>query len=260
MKRLLIRADDLGYSEGVNCGIAAAVRAGLVRSVGVMTNMPEAARGLDLLARATEDALCLGQHTNICTGRPLTDPALIPSICTPEGAFKPSSAYRDAFRRGEDFVVLDEVIVEIEAQYEAFKALTGQEPHYFEGHAVASDTFFRGLKIVSDRHGLAYFPMGAPGESVTFRGTTVWAYLPRDFAAYEADPFSAVRDAVATAHDGENTCDLMVFHPGFIDAYLLDTSSMTTPRVREAAMLCDPDVRSWLANQDIELVTYDDLA
>ena len=39
MKYLLIRADDLGYSEGVNYGIAAAVAAGLVRSVGVMTNM-----------------------------------------------------------------------------------------------------------------------------------------------------------------------------------------------------------------------------
>ena len=39
MKRLLLRADDLGYSDGVNCGIAAAVQAGLIRSVGVMTNM-----------------------------------------------------------------------------------------------------------------------------------------------------------------------------------------------------------------------------
>ena len=50
MKRLLIRADDLGYSQGVNCGIAATVAAGLVRSVGVMTNMPDAVHGLGLLA------------------------------------------------------------------------------------------------------------------------------------------------------------------------------------------------------------------
>lgn len=46
MKRLLLRADDLGYSDGVNCGIAAAVQAGLIRSVGVMTNMPLAESGL----------------------------------------------------------------------------------------------------------------------------------------------------------------------------------------------------------------------
>ena len=168
MKRLLIRADDLGYSEGINCGIAAAVAAGLVRSVGVMTNMPAAVHGLGLLYGRP---LCLGQHTNICVGRPLTDPARIPSLCTPEGEFKPSRAYREAAKEGRDFVVLDEVIEEIEAQYRQFKALTGHEPSYFEGHAVASANFFQGLEIVAQRHGLPYFAMGRPGEAVTFRHT-----------------------------------------------------------------------------------------
>ena len=88
MKRLLIRADDLGYSEGINCGIAAAVAAGLVRSVGVMTNMPAAVHGLGLLYGRP---LCLGQHTNICVGRPLTDPARIPSLCTPEESSNPAA-------------------------------------------------------------------------------------------------------------------------------------------------------------------------
>lgn len=103
MKYLLIRADDLGYSEGVNYGIAATVAAGLVRSVGVMTNMPAAVHGLGLLHG---HSLCLGQHTNICVGRPLTDPSCIPSLCTPEGEFKPSCAYREAAKAGQDFVVL----------------------------------------------------------------------------------------------------------------------------------------------------------
>ena len=211
MKYLLIRADDLGYSEGVNYGIAAAVAAGLVRSVGVMTNMPAAVHGLGLLHG---HSLCLGQHTNICVGRPLTDPSHIPSLCTPEG-------------------------------------------EYFEGHAVASANFFKGLEIVAQHHGLPYFAMGRPGEAVIFRHTRVYAYMPRDFKAYEADPFTGVQDAVAHAHEG--ACDLMVFHPGYIDAYLLDHSTMTTPRVREAAMLCRPEVRAWLEQQDIHLVTYNDL-
>lgn len=254
MKRLLIRADDLGYSEGINCGIAAAVAAGLVRSVGVMTNMPAAVHGLGLLYGRP---LCLGQHTNICVGRPLTDPARIPSLCTPEGEFKPSRAYREAAKEGRDFVVLDEAIEEIEAQYRQFKALTGREPGYFEGHAVASANFFQGLEIVAQRHGLPYFAMGRPGEAVTFRHTKVYAYMPRDFKAYETDPFTGVQDVVANAHEGG--CDLMVFHPGYIDAYLLDHSSMTTTRLRETSMLCRPEVRAWLAEQDVQLVTYDDL-
>ena len=49
MKRLLIRADDLGYSDGVNCGIARSVNDGIIRSVGVMVNMPEVKNGLRML-------------------------------------------------------------------------------------------------------------------------------------------------------------------------------------------------------------------
>ena len=254
MRRLLMRADDLGYSDGVNCGIAAVVRAGLVRTVGVMTNMPLAERGLMQLE---PDGLCLGQHTNICTGRPLSDPARIPSIVDGDGLFKPSRAYRAAARADEDFVVLDEAVLEIEAQYRRFVDLVGRDPDYFEGHAVASPTFFRGLEVVAARHRLPYFAMGRPGEPVMFRSTPVLAHVPEDFAAYEADPFAALRRAVREADD--ETCGLMVFHPGYIDAYLEDHSSMTETRIREAEMLTDPDVATWLAGQDIELVTFRDL-
>lgn len=254
MKRLLLRADDLGYSDGVNCGIAAAVQAGLIRSVGVMTNMPLAESGL---ARLQIKDLCLGQHTNICTGRPLSDSSLISSIVDDDGNFKRSSAYRAAARAGEDFVALDEVIIEIEAQYRRFLELVGREPDYFEGHAVASPMFFRGLEIVAERHGLPYFAMGAPGEPVTFRSTPVLSYVPKDFSSYEADPFAALREALETTPEG--ICRLMVFHPGYIDAYLRDNSTMLEARIREAAMLVDPDVAAWLAEQDVGLVTYADL-
>lgn len=254
MKRLLIRADDLGYSEGVNYGISKAVIDGVVRSVGVMTNMPTAPHGLKLLEGCS---VCYGQHTNICTGRPLTDPSLIPSICQPNGNFKPSKAYREAAKRGEDFVVLEEVITEIEAQYERFKELVGHEPGYFEGHAVASANFFKGLEIVAQRHNLPYLRMSMDGSPVLFRNTKVYAYMPKDFKAYSDDPFSAVQDAVANAH--EDGCDMMVFHPGYIDAYLIKNSSMTTPRVFEAAMLSDPATREWLETQPVQLITYDDL-
>lgn len=92
---------------------------------------------------------------------------------------------------------------------------------------MASANFFKGLEIVAQRHGLPYFAMSRPGEAVTFQHTQVYAYMPSDFKVYEADPFTGVQDAVAHAHEG--ACDLMVFHPGYIDAYLLDHSTMTTP-------------------------------
>ncbi|WP_304963898.1 ChbG/HpnK family deacetylase, partial [uncultured Dubosiella sp.] len=77
MKQILVRADDLGYSRGVNYGIMDSVRHGIVRSVGLMPNMPEAKNGFDLIKDLD---VCIGQHTNICVGKPLCDPKDIPSL------------------------------------------------------------------------------------------------------------------------------------------------------------------------------------
>ena len=49
MKQLLIRADDLGFSEATNYGIFKTVKDGIIRSVGLMPNMPSAQMGYDLI-------------------------------------------------------------------------------------------------------------------------------------------------------------------------------------------------------------------
>jgi predicted glycoside hydrolase/deacetylase ChbG (UPF0249 family) len=253
MKRILVRADDLGYSEGVNYGLAKSVRDGIIRSVGVMTNMPAAQHGLDLL-KGVE--VCYGQHTNICVGRPLTDPERIPSLCQENGEFKPSRAYREAAKAGQDFVVLDEVILEIEAQYQKFVALTGGQPHYFEGHAVASKNFFKGLEIVAARHGLDYLAF-SPAGPVKFRNTAL--YTSMDSMKPDYDPFASLkRDALKDY--GADGCCMFVCHPGYLDDFILRTSSLTIPRTKEVAMACDPATRQWLAENDVQVVTYDDLA
>lgn len=250
MKRILIRADDLGYSEAVNYGIAKTVKEGIIRPIGLMTNMPYSKHGVDLIAGCD---VCLGQHTNICVGRPLTDPSLIPSITTETGEFRSSKEYRST---NEDFVVLDEVILEIEAQYEKFKELTGEEPHYFEGHAVASENFFRGLEIVAQRHNLPNLPFALTGP-VKFRNTMLFTGMESDKPDY--DPFESMKKLALNEY-GENECPMFVCHPGWLDDYILTHSSLTVNRTKEVEMLCDPMTREWLAENGIQLVTYDDLA
>ena len=249
MKRILVRADDLGYSEGVNYGIAKSMRDGIIKSVGVMTNMPSVEHGLSLLKGLD---ICYGQHTNICVGKPLTDPKLIPSITQENGEFKPSKAYRTA---SEDFVVLDEVILEIEAQYERFKELIGDEPHYFEGHAVASENFFKGLEIVAKRHNLQYLPF-MPDKAVKFRSSLLYSSMESMKPDY--DPFEALKKAALKDY-GENGCPMFVCHPGYLDAYILKTSSLTIPRALEVDMACSPTTKKWLEENNIKVVSYDDL-
>lgn len=249
MKKILIRADDLGYSEGVNYGIAKSVKDGIIGSVGVMTNMPSVMHGLDLLK---DVPVCYGQHTNICVGKPLTDPKLIPSITNEFGEFKSSKEYRQA---KEDFVVLDEVILEIEAQYQRFVELIGRKPQYFEGHAVSSVNFFKGLEIVAKRHGLKYSGMPAEGEAMIVGNTKVYMWLESQRPDY--DPEKTLKRMVEQAH--EDACEVLVCHPGYLDAYILKKSSLTIPRALEVEMACDPNIKAWLKQEDVTLVTYDAL-
>lgn len=251
-RRILIRADDLGWTEAINYGIAKTMRDGIIRSVGLMPNMPASRHGWELVKDLNP---CVGQHTNICVGRPLTDPALVPSICQPDGRLQPSRAYREAAKRGEDFVVLDEVVMEIEAQYQRFVEITGQQPHYFEGHAVASPNFFKGLEIVAQRHGLPYLGMPLTGP-VRFRNTDLYASM--DSMKPDYDPFESLKTAALRDY-GPDGCCMFVCHPGYLDDELLRLSSLTIPRTKEVAMAIDPAVKAWLDEQGVELITYDDL-
>ncbi len=249
MKKILIRADDLGFSEGINYGIEKSVKQGIIKSVGVMVNMPATIHGLNLLKG---ENVCLGLHTNICVGKPLTNPKLIPSICDENGNFKSSKIYRS---KKEDFVSLEEVILEIEAQYQRFVELVGEKPHYFEGHAVMSDNFFKGLEIVAKRHNCHYLPVSFT-EPIKFKNTTL--HISMDSMKPNYDPFESLKKATNEEY-GENEMCMFVCHPGYLDAYILNVSSLLIPRTLEVEMASSHETKKWLKENDIQVVTYDDL-
>lgn len=250
--QLIIRADDIGYSEAVNYGIEKSVKEGLIRSAGLMPNMPAAEHGLKLLEGT---GICIGQHTNLCLGKPCADPKLIPSLLDGNGNLKSSRTYREAWAKGEEFTVLDEMVLEIEAQYARFKELVGHEPGYFEGHAVMSKNLFKGLEIVAQRHGLKHMPSFPDGEAI-FNGKPI-AMCPMDSMKPDYDPFETLKKAVAGART--DMPNVFVCHPGYLDDFILKNSSLTVNRTKEVAMLCDPAVKAWLEDQGVELITYDDV-
>ena len=253
MLDFILRADDVGYSEAVNYGIEKTVKQGLIGSVGMMPNMPAAAHGLNLLKGT---GVCLGQHTNICLGRPCSDPASIPSLVDEHGFLKSSRTYREAWSKGECFTNLDEMVLEIEAQYQRFVALTGQQPQYFEGHAVQSRHLMEGLELVARRHGLKYNNM-YPGDETGWFGVQPVAACPMLSMEPDYDPVQALKDAVL--HARTDIPNVFVCHPGYLDAPLLRSSSLTINRTKEVEMLCDPHMRTWLEEHQVRLLRYSDL-
>ena len=234
MKQLLIRADDIGYSYAVNVGIARAVNEGLVRSAGLMPNMPEAQRGWDWVKDA---GIAIGQHTNLCLG----------------------TQYRAAFKEGREFAAYDELVIEVEAQLARFREIVGHDPEYFEAHAVMSRNLNRAIHDVAEKYGFKEQVVSFdPTKIVRCGSTDVRMALEDMLPPEQYDPADFIRRSVEGMADGETI--VLVFHPGYLDDFILRNSSLTVNRTKEVDVLIDPAMRAWLeAQDDLRLICYRDL-
>lgn len=245
--KLIMRADDLGFSEGVNYGIEKAVRDGVITSVGLMVNMDSIEHGYHLIKDCD---IALGQHTNICVGKPISDPKLIPSLVDANGNFCSSREIRS---RKEDLINIEECEIEIEAQLNRFIELTGKKPDYFECHAVFSDNFFTALKNIAKKYDLFYEnPIfdkeweeqtgisGIPLATLDEKGL----YDPKQLMNNNLDRIKNNKAVVA------------VFHPGYLDQYILTHSSFTVIRPMECDFLCSDWIKNWIKDNNIELTDF----
>lgn len=248
MKLLLLRADDLGFSEAVNYGIERTIRHGLIRNCGVMVNMDATVHAADLVR---DLPCCLGLHCNVSVGRPLCPPEQVPSLVNEDGCFHSSRQYREA---EEELASVEDISRELTAQYYRFVSLFGRQPAYFEAHAVKSRHLAQALELVAEKNGLFYQPSF---QDFCLGGVHV-INTPNHSMEPDYDARQALKMELSKVQDG--SCHLYVCHPGYLDYFLLRNSSLTLPRAAEADMLCDPDVARWLSEQGFQLVTYAQLA
>ena len=244
--KLIMRADDLGFSEGINYGILKAVKDGVITSVGIMTNMDAAQHGYDLIK---DYDIALGQHTNVCVGKPLSDPKLIPSLVQDNGDFCSSSEIR---ARTKDTMVLEECEIEIEAQLLKFKEITGRYPDYFEFHAVKSDNFFIALKNIAKKYDLFYENPLFDKEWEEKTGIVGFPFPQFDERGlYDPKAFMEQNKHLLKDHIG-----VAIFHPGYLDQYILTHSSYTLIRAMECEFLCGDWIKDWIKENNIELIDF----
>jgi hypothetical protein len=114
-RRLIVSADDLGLTAGVDRGIAAAIEAGSVTAVGVLANLADPAAVARLAAE--HPGVSFGAHLNLTTGRPVLAAGRVPSLVDARGVFRPlGEQTRRALGRRLDAT---ELTRELEAQLAA---------------------------------------------------------------------------------------------------------------------------------------------
>jgi hopanoid biosynthesis associated protein HpnK len=129
-RRLIVSADDFGMSSGVNAGIMAAHRDGILTDAGLMVNGAASAEAVDL-ARATP-SLAVGLHLVLVQGRASSAPRDIPALVDATGMFRTHSVWA-----GLRYFFLPRVRAqldtEIRAQLDRFLA-TGLSLSHVDGH------------------------------------------------------------------------------------------------------------------------------
>ena len=86
MKNLIVNADDLGWTEGVNRGIAEAHRKGLVTSTSLLANGRAFASALEVVRANPE--LGIGVHLNLSDGPPTAKPEQVRGLVSSAGVLE----------------------------------------------------------------------------------------------------------------------------------------------------------------------------
>ncbi len=287
MKSLIVNADDLGWSEGVNRGIAEAHRKGLVTSTSLLANGQAFASALQ--TARTNPELGVGVHLNLSDGPPTASVDEVRGLVNAQGNLEggPEGLLLRIASRGLE---LGEVEREWDAQIRKVRE-AGISPTHLDGHKhiqmlpglfeialrLAKKHGIRAIRVSHEASKLrALLSSGGDQKTgvvlrqgVQARGLKLLARDARDMADHaglvSTDYFCGIAQTGVMTREGveqllknlpEGTTELMC-HPGYADEDLKRSGTrLQASRQTELEILTDPHIRKLVATQGIRLISY----
>jgi predicted glycoside hydrolase/deacetylase ChbG (UPF0249 family) len=286
VKNLIVNADDLGWTEGINRGIAEAHRKGLVTSTSLLANGRAFDAAVQLAAANPE--LGVGVHLNLSDGPPTAPSSKVSSLLDSRGELHggPEGLLLNIAGRS---LKLEEVEREWDAQIQKL-IRAGIEPSHLDGHKhvhmlpglyditlrLAKKFSIRAIRISHEESTLrSALSVGKPHkggvvlrQGVQARGLKLLARDAREMAdragLSTADYFCGIAQTGALTREGverllevlpEGTTELMC-HPGYADDELSKTATrLQGSRQKELEILIDPGIRKIVARRGIRLIS-----
>lgn len=284
MRRLIVNADDFGYTHGVNAGIIRGFREGIITSTTIMAN---GAAFDDAVGRAKENpALGVGVHLVLVGEASVAAASAIPSLANAEGRLPATvgALTRKLLARA---VSGEDIARELRAQIDKV-VRAGIRPTHFDSHKhthahpqvmaqvarVAEEFGIRRVrKPFEDPRVLLWSGLGGGWSSLKRRTTALVAQTAaprfRQLAgAHGIRTPDRLWGVAATGRlDGESVLYLigalpegvneLMCHPGEYDEDLeLSRTRLKKERQRELDALTDPAVRRAIVERGIELIDY----
>ena len=287
MKNLIVNADDLGWTDGVNRGILDAFRGGIVTSTTLLANGMAFAEAVKSVKSAP--GLAVGVHLNLSDGAPVADRESVVSLLNDDGCFADGPEGL-LWKHVRGVLVLDEVEEEWDAQIQKVRD-AGIRPTHLDGHKhvhMLPGLFEVALRLAK-KHGVDAIRVSLEESSlrtalasgsqhrggvvlkqgVQARGLKLLARNARKQAARmgiaTADFFCGIAQTGELTLEGveqllkhlpEGTTEL-ICHPGYADEALQKTATrLQASRQKELEILTDTKVRNLVASQGIRLIDY----
>ncbi len=248
LKKLIVNADDFGLTEGCTIATVLCHEDGILTSTTLMVNMPFAPLAVALAKKHPN--LGVGIHLTLTMGGPVLEGEK--SYTDGNGNFRKQKNYEHSLN--ED-VNLDELYDEWKAQIEKFIAMMGKKPTHIDSHHHVHllDNLYPVARRLAKEYDL---PMRLRPE--TDKTDYEWEQALMLPGFYE--------ETAVPAYVMENTFGIwdhefieIMCHPAFIDQRLIDNSSYCMQRARELQTMRDPELKQWIKDHGIELITFADL-
>jgi len=241
---VIVNADDLGRTAGIDAGIFAAHRDGVVTSATLMVAYPQAVSSAAAMADHPE--LGVGLHVALTGGPSVLPPERIPSLAGDDGVLP---------RKPEDLDGADpaEILAEVRAQLARFRELTGRLPTHLDSHhhSHRRPEVLAAVLEVAREH-LLPVRNASPEVESRLRAAglpTTDAFVESFFA--EATRVEDLLAVLAAAGDGSTE---VMCHPAVLpDPVLAAASTYVADRARELATLTDPAVRDAVRTHGLRL-------
>ncbi|MDB7102623.1 MULTISPECIES: carbohydrate deacetylase [Enterococcus] len=258
MKKIIINADDFGYSPAVNLGIIEAFKNGVLTSTTLMANMPGCNEAIQLAKK--HPGLGVGGHLVLTCGKPMLSGS---SLVDEQGNFFNLNEYQEKRNEMEDSEIFDEWCAQIDYLLNNGMSLTHLDSHHhvhtfsenYEITAKIAEKYqlcFRNAFELEDNLALPY------QKSITgfldLMDSQEIRNLEATFASRKKECLSEIQVVLNQVEEDQVT-ELMV-HPAYVDEILYFHSSFNVQRVKEVVILCSSELKQRLEKQGFALYHY----
>jgi predicted glycoside hydrolase/deacetylase ChbG (UPF0249 family) len=275
--RVIINADDFGWSLGINEGVLQAHRVGVVTSASIAVNMPAAEDAVRRLSSAP--GLGVGVHLNAAQG---------PALSSAGEALSDTDRVMSRSAVGVVLAcmarprLLDAVEAEFDAQIR-WALDHGLRPTHLDTHrhAHAYTPIFRRVAALAKRYGVRFvrrYGERLPGDdwppaprrqrwvsrvlnALGARNAARWPELHGTQGAWGVAHTGMIdaRWLVLAAQRVAGGVTEIMTHPGLANDLRDGNTRLVESRQAELAALCDPAVKKAFCRFDLELVHYGNL-